>query len=270
MHALSPQVFAILTSLVEEKTGLHYGLAQRDLFLDRVSARAAEHGMDSLLDYYYLLRYDDPVGAELQILTEALVVNETFFFRELDQLRVLVDRLIAPAVAAGERPRIWSAACATGEEPFTIAMLLAEKGILSKVEIVATDISNRVLDKARQGIFARRSLRAPIQALVDRFLGADGEHVTARREIVDAVRFQRLNLIDKAGRLALGTFDAILCRNVLIYFRDEVTRSVVEGLSAQLRPRGALFVGVSESLLRFGTSLDCEEQGGVFFYRKPQ
>src|SRR5687768_10123504 len=120
----SPQLFAILSGLVEERVGLHYGPSERDLFLDKVQVRALEVGFDSLLDYYYYLRYDDPNGTELDQLAEALVVHETYFFRELEPLAVAVDDVIGPRVAAGQRARIWSAACATGEEPLTAAMLL--------------------------------------------------------------------------------------------------------------------------------------------------
>jgi chemotaxis protein methyltransferase CheR len=145
----SPALFAILRALVEDRSGLHYGAAEREIFFERVGARAAEAGFDSLLDYYYFLRYDPGAGAEMRALTDALVVNETFFFRELDALRVVVAHLIAPAVRRGLRPRIWSAACSTGEEPLTLAMLLADEGLLHDVDIVASDISERVLARAR-------------------------------------------------------------------------------------------------------------------------
>jgi chemotaxis protein methyltransferase CheR len=112
---LSPQVFAILSALVEEKVGLHYELADKDLFGDKVSTRAVEAGFESLLDYYYFLRYDDHSGTELRTLTEALVVGETYFFREYPQLKVLVDELLPPLLACGRSPRIWCAAvCSSG------------------------------------------------------------------------------------------------------------------------------------------------------------
>src|SRR5438874_5839660 len=106
---LSPQVFAILRALIEEKTGIHYPDADRELLAERVSARAVESGFDSLLDYYYFLRYDPGGAAELDALIEHLVVQETYLFREVDQLRALISRFIAPRVARGERLRVWSA-----------------------------------------------------------------------------------------------------------------------------------------------------------------
>lgn len=266
---LSPQVFAIVAGLIEDHAGLHYSLSDRELLADKVSVRAMDRGFDSLLDYYYYLRYDPGGPEELDALVESLVVGETYFFRELRALEVVVDELLAPVVREGRRPRVWSAACSTGEEPLTLSMLLADRGLLGKVEVVATDLSARALAKAQQGVYGPRSVRtgAPPR-LVERYLRREGEGYGVAPELVKAVRWSRLNLLDPVAVAALGRFDVILCRNVLIYFRDERSRQVVERLAQQLEPGGALLVSVSESLLRFGTSLECEEHGGAFLYRK--
>ena len=266
---LSAPVFAILSALIEEASGIHYGPADRELLAEKISPRAIEAGFESLLDYYYFLRYDEGGKAELQTLIEHLAVHETYFFRELDQLRALVAEHLSPLIHSGRRPRVWCAACATGEEPLTLAMLLEARGQLGSVELVASDISARALAKAKSGVFGRRSVRGdPPPDLAARFLGEVDGQVTIVPRLRAAIDWRLLNLIDDAAVAALGAFDAILCRNVLIYFRDETTTAVVERLTGQLRPGGALLVGVSESLLRFGTSLSCEERGGAFFYRK--
>lgn len=269
---LSPEVFAILSALIEERLGLVYRADDRELLRARLAPRAAEAGFASLLDYYYFLRYDPRASEELDTLADALLVNESYLFREFKQLRFIVDEVLAPRVALGERPRLWSAACASGEEPFTIAMLLAERGILGKVEIVASDLSQRCLARARAGELGRRAIRdVPDPALVERWVETKtddrhGAHVVP--EIRGAVDFRRINLLDDEAVARLGTFDAIVCRNVLIYFSDRTTRQVVARLVARLRPQGSLWVGVSESLMRLGTSLVCEERGGIFFYRQ--
>ncbi len=265
----STPLFAIVSALVEERAGLHYGPAAQDLLLERVGARAGLLGFESLLDYYYYLRYDAGGSGELEHLLEALVVNETFFFRELNPLRVLVDRLVAPRVASGRTPRIWSAACATGEEPLTLAMLLAEANLLESVELIASDLSQHALNKARSGRFARRSLReVPDLALAQRWIHEDGPALTVAPKLRDAISWRRLNLCDSDQVAAVGPCDAILCRNVLIYFSDSTAMRVVEGLSRALKPEGALLVGVAESLLRFGSTLACEELDQVFMYRR--
>lgn len=266
---ISPQLFAILTGLVEEKAGLHYGLQDKEIFADKVWSRAQEAGFDSLLDYYYFLRYDDPSGAELQGLIDALVVGETFFFREMDALEILIDTALEPKVKAGARPRVWCAACSTGEEPYTLSMLLDERGLLGRVEVVATDISARALQRAREGAAPRRSLRnVPRPELARKWLKVSGDQVLVGEALRQAVDWRRVNLLDQEAIRGLGIFDVILCRNVLIYFRDETIRAVVDGLTGQLVEGGLLCVGVSESLMRFPGALECEERQGAFFYRK--
>jgi chemotaxis protein methyltransferase CheR len=266
---LSPQLFAIFSGLIEEHAGLHYAPGDRDLLEHKLVARASDAGFESLLDYYYFLRYDPGGPVELEALIDALVVGETYFFRELPQLELLVDELVAPRVRAGKPVRIWSAACASGEEPLSIAMLLAERQMLDKVEIVATDVSRRALARARTASFGKRSLRSTVPTPgAKRFLEMVSDRIAVDRALVDRVQFRRLNLFDEGAVAEMPPADVILCRNVLIYFSDDNARRVSARLAARLTPGGALFVGVSESLLRFGTELACEERNGVFFYRR--
>jgi len=266
---LSPQVFSILSALVTDHCGLTFDAAHMPVFAEKIAARAAEAGFESLLDYYYFLRYDAGGADELTALVETLVVGETYFFRELPPLQTLVSQILAPMVGAGRRPRVWCAACATGEEPLTVAMLLAARGLLDEVDIVASDINRVALDRARAGAYSRRAVRQELPAFADRWLRATPSGVEVHARLRDAISWRRINLVDHAAVEALGTFDAVLCRNVLIYFNDETTREVVARLSARLVPDGVLLVGVSESLLRFGGPLICEEKDGTFLYRKP-
>jgi len=266
---LTPPLFAILSSLIEERVGLCYTLQDQELLAAKLSPRVLELGFGSYLDYYHFLRYDPESEREFAGMVNALVVNETFFFREFTPLAVMVKDFIAPLVQAGERPRIWCAACSTGEEPLTLAMLLAQHGLLGEVDLIATDISSNVLAKARSGEFGRRSLRQmPAPELAARWLTVGERSITIDRALLESIRWKQLNLIDAAAIAALGPLDWILCRNVLIYFRDETAARVVNTMAQQLRPGGVLLVGVSESLMRFGTALSCEEHAGVFSYRK--
>ncbi|QSQ22192.1 protein-glutamate O-methyltransferase CheR [Pyxidicoccus parkwayensis] len=265
---MSPQVFSILSALIEQRAGLHYAPEDRELLQDKVSSRAEEAGFDSLLDYYYYLRYD-PAGSEaLDALVDSLLVHETYFFREALPLSVLAEDVLAPAVHAGRRPRVWCAACSTGEEPLTLAMMLADRGVLSGVELVASDLSTRALERARAGEHNLRSMRALPPGVEGRWLEVHDGRPRVKQELVDAVDWRRVNLVDAAMVAALGTFDAILCRNVLIYFQDETALRVVESLTRALVPGGNLLVGTSESLMRFGTALSCEERRGAFFYTR--
>jgi chemotaxis protein methyltransferase CheR len=269
--ALSAPVFAITSQLIEEATGLHYDIKDADLLAERLSRRAGELGFDSLLDYYYFLRYDAGGARELDALVDLLVVNETYFFREVEQLRALVHQLLPKLLEERPLVRIWCAACSTGEEPFTLAMLLDEKSLLEHVEIQASDISNRALAVAENAVYAGRSLRALLTAERRRhFLEVGDGAVQVRDRLRPHVRWRRANLMKLPAGNEPAKFDVILCRNVLIYFRDETVVPVVGSLVERLAPGGYLLVGASESLLRYGTALGCEEHGGSFFYRKPK
>lgn len=266
---MSPQVFAILSGLIEERLGLSYAFPDKALLEPKIAARVLELGVDSALDYYYYLRYDDSTGAELNALADTLVVNETYFFREHDQVDAVLSTFVVPMIDRGLRPRIWCAACSTGEEPLTVAMWLAERGLLDRVELVASDISEVALAVARAGRYRPRSLRqVPREIDPARWLETERSALIAHPRLRAAVSWHRLNLIDQDAVRAMGDFDVILCRNILIYFRDETVRRVVSQLADRLKANGVLLVGVSESLMRFGTELTCEEHSGAFVYRK--
>lgn len=265
---LTPQLFVIFAAMVEDTCGIHYGPQDRELFGSKLAAQASDAGYQNLLDYYYRLRYDDPDGVEMRALVQSLVVHETYFFRELPPLVQLVDGHLTEIVKRGGRARIWSAACSTGEEPLTLAMLLAERGLLDKVEVVATDISEAAILRARAGKHSRRSVREGFPSeLARKYLEITDAAVHSPARLRDMVSYRVVNLLDDDAVRALGSFDAIVCRNVMIYFRDSAIAQLIERLSRSLRPDGLICVGVSESLLRFGTTLACIERGGSFFYR---
>ncbi len=265
-RAADAPLMLLLAQLVESRCGLHYAERDLDLFAERTTTRAHDAGFEQLLDYYYLLRYDDPARIELDQLIEALVVGETYFFRERTPLKAIVET-IAP-VARARGARVWSAACATGEEPVTLAILLEQAGLRDSVEIVASDLSERALDRARRGEYTLRAHRAlPAEGMPPWIRVRDNRPIVEER-IRTSIDWRRVNLTDAASVLALGTFDAILCRNVLIYFSDETVRTVATNLARALAPDGRLLVGASESLLRFGTTFECEERGGAFLYKR--
>lgn len=276
---LSSQVYAILTALVEERTGLAFDAADAAIFADKLATRMEEAGFARPLDYYYALRYDDPEGRELAALIDTLVVGETYFFRELEPLAAAIEHVIRPAVDARGSARIWSAACSTGEEAYSLAMLLDDAGLLDAVAIDATDISTRALEKARSGVYGARSMRvvqgsmpAPMpdvaRRLAARHVTSEDGRFRVSPSLAAHITFDRVNLTDRAAVASRGPFDLIVCRNVLIYFADETVRGVADSLARCLTDDGRLLVGASESLMRFGTLLACEEKSRAFLYRK--
>jgi chemotaxis protein methyltransferase CheR len=266
---LSASLFALFADLIEEACGVYYKPDDLPILAAKLEAHAATLGTDSLYDYYYRLRYDDPDNHELDRLVEAILVHETYFFRELAPLAQLVDGHLAETIRTRGRARAWSAACSTGEEPFTLAMLLHDRGLLDRVELVASDVSATAIAWANAGRHEGRVLREghPVD-LARRYLVPSSNGVSVVPPIRQAVRFATVNLLDDPAVQALGMFDVIICRNVLIYFRDHQVVQVVERLSRALEPGGVIAVGVAESLLRFDTRLACEERDSSFFYRK--
>jgi chemotaxis protein methyltransferase CheR len=267
-------VVALLQGLVEERLGLRYGDADLPALVERVSARARAAGSPSLTDYYGRLRASedaDGSGPEWLALADHLVVGETHFFRELPPLEALVDAEIVPRVRRGGQVRVWSAGCASGEEPLTLAMLLADRRCLDRVSLLATDLSPAALARARAGRYLSNALRLPaLPELARRWVSRlpDGT-LEVSPELRAHVRWQPINLLCAASVRALGVFDVILCRNVIIYLSERATRQVLATLTEALPPGGALAIGVSESLHRFALPLTCEQHAGSFYYRKP-
>lgn len=276
---LSAQIFAILSGLVEERVGLSFGPADAAVFASKIAGVVGDAGFATPLDYYYALRYDDASGALFDGLVDALVVGETYLFRESEPLLAAIENVVRPAIQERGHARIWSAASSTGEEPLTIAMLLERAGLHDRTTIVASDVSTRALTRARRAVYGPRSMRALSDPALHVGLGHDelvaiaGEWIEqredgfhARRDLVARVEYRKVNLLDASATGALGLFDLVVCRNVLIYFSDDVVRRVVDTIAGRMLPGARLLVGASESLMRFGTVLQCEERGGAFFY----
>ncbi len=252
--------FLRITTLIQEQTGIYIPPGKKALLCARLSDRMCSLGLTSYSDYLHHVRTSE--SGELWKMMDAVCTNETRFFRDAEQLSHIETKVVpAWLVEAGRagvprRIRVWSAGCSTGEEAFTIAMLLLSKSPpgrehpLFAVEILATDISNAALDKARAARFApNRMLEIP-EAYRQRYFEQDPASLDFQpsAELRNLVRFQRLNLSD-ANYPMTGRFDLILCRNVLIYFDAETRASVVRRLVSRLAPKGLLLLGMTESIL---------------------
>jgi chemotaxis protein methyltransferase CheR len=267
---LSSAAFALLRDLIHERTGLCYDDGKSGILADRLSPRVVEYGFNSFLDYYYLLKYDDKADDEWQRVMDALAVPETYFWREFDQVRALVNALV-PAYFASKNPeplRIWSAACSGGEEPLTIAMALAEAGWLERapIEIYASDASPKAIARARAGLYQERSFRNLSPQLRARYFTheAGGERVLPSLQA--RIRWQVANLISEADVRFLARVNIIFCRNVFIYFSQNAICKVVNLFTRYLLTPGYLMLGSSESLLRITNSYELQEIEGAFIY----
>jgi chemotaxis protein methyltransferase CheR len=264
--------FRLLRDLVRTQFGLYYDASKASLFKNRVLPRVAALGLTSFGEYYHYLKFHPAREAEMKKLVSHLTNNETYFFREPKQLDLFADRLLPAAVDARKSTlRILSAGCSTGEEPYTLAMLVQEKlGLLPrvKVDIVGVDVDEKVLEKARKGHYFKSSFRMTDPLIIHRYFQSEGEARTVRDSVRKPVHFFWANLVDLAGLRRLGKFDFIFCRNVLIYFEDDTIRRVIDNLSYLLNNDGRLLLGHSESLARITDSFEAERDGGSISYRK--
>lgn len=264
--------FTILRDLIQERTGLFYEDGKHDLLAQKLAARVIECGFDSFLDYYYLLKYDPAAADEWGHVIDALTVQETFFWREMDAVRALVE-ILAPQWHASQRGaplRIWSAACATGEEPLTIAMALQQAGWFERmpIEIDASDASPAALARAQRGLYRDRALRNLPAELRSTYFEATSGGWQIDPQIHARVRWANANLTAPGQIDRLASAPVIFCRNVFLYFSPATIRRTVERFHAQMPKAGHLFVGVSESLLRLTDAFELREIGNAFVYVK--
>lgn len=250
--------FIKLRDYIYRKSGIFFEEKKLYYVEKRVEARMRATGFENFSAYFAWMRFD-PSGKELQELLNALTVNETYFFRESPQLRCFAEEVIPEILEAkkAHNPRVirvWSAGCSTGEEAYTLAILLEEAlaGLPEAVpwEVHATDINTEVLEKAKRGVYGARAVReVPLPYLRKYFLEIDGEYEvlpTLKRK----VSFYHLNLLDREAMRRMRDFDAIFCRNVLIYFDDASRREAALYFYEALRPGGFIFLGHSESMSR--------------------
>ncbi|HKS09384.1 MAG TPA: protein-glutamate O-methyltransferase CheR [Pyrinomonadaceae bacterium] len=270
--ALPEGATTLIQNLIHERTGMFFDNGKRDILLDKLSPLVIDRGFTSYLDYYYLLKYDASAPVEWQNVMNALSVQETYFWREIDQVRTLVQTLVPQwhAKNAGSTLRIWSAACATGEEPLTIAMALNEAGWFEQasIEIVASDASTKAIERATNGVYKERAFRNLPAQLRDRYFEPDGSNWRVRSDLHSRIKWSVTNLMEEDQIAPLAAADFIFCRNVFIYFSESAIGRVVRSFARLIKPPGYLFVGAAESLLRLTTDFTLIEVDDAFVYAK--
>jgi chemotaxis protein methyltransferase CheR len=257
VRPISGREFHLLQHLIEQESGIHLHSGKKALLVGRLSRRLRELRLASFGAYYRLLREDE---GERSTLVERICTHETAFFRESGQFELL-ERQVLPAWSLqanrGDRPRrirAWCAGCSTGEEPYSLAMvLLAQfpRGSGWELEITATDVSASVLKRARSGIWPLEgSDKIPdphLKRFMLRGIGSRAGTIKAGKEIRKLIRFEQLNLSHDTYAVR-GRFDLIFCRNVLIYFHKKSRLRVIDRLLGHLESSGLLFLGHAESL----------------------
>ena len=245
--------FDFLAKLLKERSGLVLTRDKAYLLESRLLPVARKRDLKSVDELVAAVRAR-PTGDLARGVIEAMTTNESFFFRDIkpfDQFNKFVLPELMKARAARRQIRIWSAACSSGQEPYTLAMLLAEQQAKLAgwtVDIVATDLSSEILEKAQAGLYSQFEVQRglPIQYLV-KYFKQQGERWQIGPALRSRVRFRMFNLLDEPS--SLGGFDVIFCRNVLIYFDQPTKTTVLERMSRILAPDGYLFLGGAETVL---------------------
>lgn len=257
-----------LASYIQERCGIDY-TSNLSALAGKLSRRLQELDL-SYWGYSELLRHDQ---AEWEKLIELVTINETYFYREEQQVEEL-QRVVLPNLQRqGRRPvRIWCAASSTGEEPYSLAMAVEDSGLFppGSLEIIGTDINRKVLRIAERGWYPKHSLcfRRTTDEQLARYFEPDGDGYAVREHIKRRVSFRSVNLTAASEVESLGQVDVIFCRNVLIYFDAETTGGVISRFYERLVPGGYLFLGHAESLAGLSTEFTSIHAGATFYYRK--
>ncbi|MDT8395458.1 MAG: protein-glutamate O-methyltransferase CheR [bacterium] len=274
---LTDEEFRLLASFIYDYAGMYFDESSRFLLESRLQNRLLEHHFDSFLKYYQYLLYHQDRLAEINAMIDIVTTNETYFFREKNQLEAFAEEIL-PALAAknsGKRKiRIWSAGCSTGEEAYTLAILIRQSGLFDsswKVEIIGTDISQRVLGTARKAVYSQSSFRATENDQLNTWFHkeGDGKH-SVDESIRSMVFFGHLNLMDEKMMGLIGECDVIMCRNVIIYFDKNAKAKVVNSFFKKIAPGGYLLLGHSESLMNITTVFKLKHLTKVMVYQKPE
>ena len=272
--AMSDTEFRMLSDLLRHHCGLHFGADTRFVFEKRVLRRVRELELTSFAAYHLLLRNGASRDQELARLVDELTINETYFLRERSQLTALVAEVLPELrmQQRSDRPlSVWSAGCSSGEEPYSIVILALEAGLVPGVDfrVYASDISQRMLRRAREGVYRETSFRDTEPGVRERYFAAAEGGLRVSDEVKRYVDFIHLNLFDTSKLALLGPMDVILCRNVIIYFDTAGKRRVIDIFHDKLRPGGHLLLGHSESLIHLSTGFELRHLRRDLVYRRP-
>lgn len=267
-------VFLQLRNLIYEASGLHFDQKSKYLLERRVRPRVQELGLSDFGQYYLYLQFDRDRADELQRTLDAVAIHETYFFRETRALKAFSEEILPELHERNRKSRtlrIWSAGCSTGEEPYTIAMLIAESGLFDgwKIELAASDLSQRVIAEARGGIYRQNSFRTTDEERQGRYFVRRPEGTFLIDEkLRAAVDFGCFNLADSHRFDIYSELDVLFCRNVMIYFDAAARRRTVTGFHHQLRTGGYLILGASESLVTLNTPFHLAHLRNDLVYQK--
>lgn len=272
---LSDELYDKFIKLIYKKTGLFYEYGKKYYVHKRIEKRALKLAMETLNEYYIMLKFTED-SIEFYQLVNDLTVNETYFFRDFPQLRNFAEEVLPifeKEKGDGKKLKIWCAACSTGEEAYTLSIILQE--MLEKperwnIQILATDINTEVLQSAKIGLYDSRSIKDVPHEYLDKYFTRRKDKYLINLEVRKLVSFKQLNLMDEDAMSNINGCDFIFCRNCLIYFDDVSRGKVVSDFYESLNPGGYLFLGHSESVGRISSAYRVKRIGDTIIYSRPK
>lgn len=245
---------------IKRKTGIDLSLYKEAQMKRRLTSLYEKKGYKSFTEFLYALEKDRNLMNEF---LDRMTINVSEFYRNGKRWEVLKNKIFPILLQSNKRLKIWSAACSTGEEPYSIAMVLSHHVPLSQVQILATDIDENVLQKAKLALYPERSIQEVPQDVLNRYFKKEGQYFLVKDDIKKTVTFKKHNLLNDPYE---SNFDLIVCRNVMIYFTEEAKDQIYKKFSDSLRPGGVLFVGSTEQI--FNPARYNFEAVETFFYQK--
>jgi chemotaxis protein methyltransferase CheR len=275
---ITDQEFANLRDFIYAECGIYIADNRKYLLENRLGNRLKKLNLKNFDEYYNLLRFDPARGAEMKKLYEVITTNETSFYRNPPQLKVFQEEVMPDVLDScrrkGRRLRIWSAGCSTGEEPYTISIIIHEmlKAELPSwdIRITANDLSERVLESARRGVYNDYTLRTTPEEVADRYFDRDSGQNKIKPEVKRLVSFGQINLRDRVQLKRVERSQVVFCRNVIIYFDDEMKKRVINAFYDNLLPGGYLIIGHSESLHNITRAFKPIHYPGAIIYQKEE
>ncbi len=268
--------FNFLTEIIHKESGISYDLRKKYLIESRLGRRLIALKLNSFAEY--IERFDkSPAGQlETEQLINRITTNETSFFRNQSQLESFIKVIIPEVIefnkkARRKRIRIWSAASSSGDEIYTIAIMLREAAVIPpdwSVELYASDINEEVLQQAREAVYQKYSLRNTPEPVIDRYFNKEPKGFRLRTKLLYPVYFQKANLLKLSGHALLTGFDVVFCCNVFIYFSPEAKKNVADGIYRALSSPGCLYIGHSESLHNVTKDFKLINADGIPVYKK--
>jgi len=263
--------FVELKDIIYNNSAIIFSENKKYLLENRLSKRLQELNFSSFKDYIYYLKYNPKKTEEMQVLLNLVTINETYFLRERGQMDHMIKNVIPALKAQGKRSiRIWSAACSSGEEPYSLAILLTEAGLFNgmNIEILATDINTEVINQAQQGIYRTVSFRGVPPTITSKYFKKDGFTYLLDNSIKQKIKFFQGNLLSPLISTKVGKVDIIFCRNVLIYFDVDGKKKVIGTFHKVLGNPGHMYLGHSETLNKISDAFDMENFGQGIVYKK--